>query len=75
MLQGFGVASRTLQGGGNIDNDDIHTQENNVIGEGVYRPPPHVLKLSGGVYIDNDDICTWENNSNGEGVYRPPPTC
>ena len=53
-LQGFGVASRTLQGGGNIDppprvevigrgfyidNDDIHTRENNVIEEGVYRPP------------------------------------
>ena len=43
-----------------IDNDDIHTRENNVIGEGVYRPPlvlklsPLVLKLSGGVYIDDD---------------------
>ena len=37
-----------------IDNDDIHTRENNVIGEGVYIDPPHVLKLSGGVYIDDD---------------------
>ena len=55
-----------------IDNDDIHTWENNVIREGVYRPP-HVLKLSGGGYIDNDDIRTWENNIiGGEGVYRPP---
>ena len=61
-----------LSGGGNIDNDNIHTRENNVIGEGVYRPPPHVLKLSGGGYIDNDDIRTWENNIIGEGVYRPP---
>ena len=49
-----------LSGGGYIDNDDIYTRENNVIGEGVYRPPlvlklsPLVLKLSGGVYIDND---------------------
>ena len=32
---GFGVASTTLQGG-SIDNDKIHTRENNVIGEGVY---------------------------------------
>ena len=31
-----------LPGGGYIDNDDIHTWENNVIGEGVYRPPPRV---------------------------------
>ena len=37
-----------------IDNDDIHTRENNVIGEGVYRPPPLVLKLSGEGYIDDD---------------------
>ena len=59
--------------GGNIDNDDIHTRENNVIGEGVYIDPPHVLKLSGGGYIDNDDIRTWENYIiGGEGVYRPP---
>ena len=36
-----------------IDNDDIHTQENNVIEEGVYRPPL-VLKLSGEGYIDDD---------------------
>ena len=62
---------RSYPGGGYIDNDDIHTWENNVIGEGVYRPP-HVLKLSGGGYIDNDDIRTWENNIIGEGVYRPP---
>ena len=38
---GFGVALTTLQGG-NIDNNEIHTRENNVIGEGVYRPPPRV---------------------------------
>ena len=49
-----------LSGGGCIDNDDIHTRENNVIEEGVYGPPlvlklsPLVLKLSGGVYIDDD---------------------
>ena len=55
-----------------IDNDDIHTWENNVIWEGVYRPSPHVLKLSGGGYIDNDNERTWENNIIGEGVYRPP---
>ena len=29
-----------LSGGGNIDNDNIHTRENNVIGEGVGRNPP-----------------------------------
>ena len=36
-----------------IDNDDIHTRENNVIEEGVYRPPL-MLKLSGEGYIDDD---------------------
>ena len=30
-----------LSGRGYID-DDIHTWKNNVIGEGVGRPPPHV---------------------------------
>ena len=39
---------RSYPGGGYIDKDDIHTWENNVLGEGVYRPPPLVLKLSGG---------------------------
>ena len=43
-----------LSGGGYIDNDDIRTWENNIIGgEGVYRPPL-VLKLSGEGYIDDD---------------------
>ena len=34
-----------------IDNDDIHTWENNVIGEGVYRPPPRVEVIGRG-YIN-----------------------
>ena len=54
-----------------IDNDDIHTRENNVIGEGVYRPP-RVEVIGRGFYIDNDDIHTRENNVIEEGVYRPP---
>ena len=66
------MASTTLQGG-NIDNDEIHTRENNVIGEGVYIDPPRVEVIGRGFYIDNDDIRTWENNIIGEGVYRPPP--
>ena len=66
MLSGRGYIStppprvEVIGRGFYIDNDDIHTRENNVIGEGVYRPPlvlklsPLVLKLSGGVYIDDD---------------------
>ena len=42
-----------LSGGGYIDNDNERTWENNIIGEGVYRPPL-VLKLSGEGYIDDD---------------------
>ena len=40
-------------GRGYIDNDNERTWENNIIGEGVYRPPL-VLKLSGEGYIDDD---------------------
>ena len=34
-------------GGGYIDNDDIHTWENNVIGEGVGRTPPPRVEVIG----------------------------
>ena len=34
-----------------IDNDDIHTRENNVIGEGVYRPPPPRVEVIRRGYI------------------------
>ena len=59
MLSGRGYIStppprvEVIGRGFYIDNGDIHTRENNVIEEGVYRPPL-VLKLSGEGYIDDD---------------------
>ena len=40
--RGISYHGRCYPGGGYIDNDDIHTWENNVIGEGVGRTPPRV---------------------------------
>ena len=58
-----------------IDNDDIHTWENNVIGEGVYRPPPHVLKLSGGGFISTTTTYVQGKIMLSRRGYIDPPSC
>ena len=53
--RGISYHGRSYPGGGYINNDDIHTWENNVIGEGVGQtPPPSCCSYRDTGYIDND---------------------